>query len=765
MRNCPFTAKMALLICIVGLAALFFIFDIHQYFSLAALKENLFTLQRYHADHPVLSISIYMITYIVVTALSLPGAGIMTLAGGAIFGFWKGVVMVSFASTIGATLAFILARFLFRDFIQNRFREKLITVNSGIEREGAFYLFGLRLVPLFPFFIINVVMGLTTLPTLIFASVSQAGMLPATIIFINAGEKISEIESIGGILSPTILFSFILLGISPLVTSKALSFIRRQRAMAAYKKPEKFDYNLVVIGAGAAGLVASYIAAAVRAKVALIERDRMGGDCLNTGCVPSKALIRSASVLSQIKRAEEFGLKKGAVEFDFAEVMERVQSIIKKVAPHDSVERYTDLGVECIKGEAFIKSPYEVVVKKTLESGSDVCETGVDKSSLKETDLNKKSMTLKPLTTRTIIIATGASPTIPTIPGLENTPFLTSDTIWNLRKLPRNLLVLGGGPIGCELAQTFSTLGSEVTLVQRGKYIMNREDPEVSELIKERFQRQGITVLTEHRAEKFIADSNYEESVREDNHLEDITQNSRHRVICSHTTSGSKKTVEFDTLLIALGRTPNVRGVGLEELGIRLTSKGTIQRGEFLETSVPNIFCTGDVAGPYQFTHTAAHQSWYASVNALFGGIKKLKVDYSAIPWATFTDPEVARVGLNESEAATKKIKYEVTRYGIDDLDRAIADSEAQGFVKVLTVPGKDKILGVTIVGNHASDMVAEFVLAMKNGLGLNKILGTIHIYPTMAEANRYAAGQWKKSHPPEKLLSLVEKFHTWMRT
>ncbi|MBF0234911.1 MAG: FAD-dependent oxidoreductase [Desulfamplus sp.] len=714
-------AKAAIVLLIVVLAASFFIFDLHNYLSLAALKSNLTNLKTYHAENPVISSSIYMIIYIAVTSLSLPGAGIMTLAGGAVFGFWKGVIMVSFASTIGATIAFLIARFLFRDFVQNRFKESLKKVNRGVEKEGAFYLFGIRLVPVFPFFIVNVVMGLTTLPTRLFAFTSQAGMLPATIVFINAGQKISEIDSIGGILSPGIIFAFAMLGIFPLIASKVLSAVRHQRVMSAYKKPEKFDYNLVVIGAGSAGLVSSYIAATVKAKVALVEKHKMGGDCLNTGCVPSKALIKSASVMDQVRRAEEFGFKKGEIEFDFAQVMERVHSIIRKVEPHDSVERYSGLGVECIQAEAFIKSPYEVIV----------------------TGKNEKK---KILTTRNIIIATGAKPVIPDIQGLADIPFFTSDTIWSIRELPCKLLVLGGGPIGCELAQAFSSLGSKVTLVQRGQYLMKREDIEISELIKNRFQAQGITVLTEHQSKMFI------------------NEKSLHKLVCNHVKSGKEEIIEFDALLLALGRSPNVKGLGLEKLGIELSRSGTIKTGDFLETSIPNIFCAGDVAGPYQFTHTAAHQSWYAAVNALFGSIKKFRVDYSVIPWATFTNPEVARVGLNESEANARGIKYEVTRYNLDDLDRAIADSETHGFVKVLTAPGKDKILGVTIVGNHASDTIAEFVLAMKHGLGLNKILGTIHIYPTMAEANKYAAGQWKKAHAPEKLLSFVAKFHKWMR-
>lgn len=557
---------------------------------------------------------------------------------------------------------------------------------------------------------------------------------------------------------PLLSISVILLVIFPIVANKLFFVIRRYRAMSIYKKPQKFDYNLVVIGAGAAGLVASYIAATVKAKVALIEKKRMGGDCLNTGCVPSKALIKSASVISKVKRASEFGFQKGEIKFDFAEVMERVQTIIQKVAPHDSVERYTDLGVECINGKAVIKSPYEVEIEQKIDSNGSQHET---------------TIITKRFTTRSIIIATGAHPSIPDIPGLENICFFTSDTIWNLRALPKTLLVIGGGPIGCELAQTFSRFGSKVTLVQRGKYLMKREDIDISEIIKEKFKREGINVLTEYLPQKIIIKNQSGE-----NHFQNITQTditnnkteilpdkkSLYELVCQHAKNGNEQIVQFDTLLLALGRTPNVKGLGLEALGIEISGNGTIKTGDFLQTSIPNIFCAGDVAGPYKFTHTAAHQSWYASVNALFGGIKRFKVNYSAVPWATFTDPEVARVGLNEAEAKERGVKYEVTRYNLDDLDRAITDSETEGFVKVLTVSGKDKILGVTVVGNHASEIISEFVLAMKHGLGLNKILGTIHIYPTMAEANKYAAGQWKKAHTPQKLLSLISKFHIWMR-
>ena len=481
-----------------------------------------------------------------------------------------------------------------------------------------------------------------------------------------------------------------------------------------FKKPKKFDRNLVVLGAGSAGLVTSYIAAAVKAKVTLIEKNMMGGDCLYTGCVPSKALIRSAKFLAHARRANEFGFKSADVEFDFADIMQRVQRVIKTIEPHDSAERYSELGVECITGEAKITSPWTVEVNG------------------------------KTLTTRSIVVAAGAHPYVPPIPGIEHVSYYTSDTIWALRKLPKRLIVLGGGPIGCELAQCFARFGSHVSQIEMLPRLLIREDTEISELVMQRFIKEGISVLTNHKAKEFLI------------------ENDEKVLICEH--QGKDVRIAFDALLVAVGRAANTTGYGLEDLGIPTTSSKTVETNEFLQTLYPNIFACGDVAGPFQFTHTAAHQAWYAAVNALFGDFKKFKVDYSVIPWATFTDPEVARVGLNEIEAKENNIPYEVTTYAIDDLDRAIADEEAHGMIKVLTVPGKDRILGVTIAGEHAGDLIAEYVSAMRNKIGLNKILGTIHIYPTLAEANKYVAGNWKRAHAPQQLLKWVEKYHTWRR-
>ncbi|MES9956808.1 MAG: FAD-dependent oxidoreductase [Sedimenticola sp.] len=708
------TKRIITFLIIAALVASFFIFDLGQYLTLEYMKAKQAELEGFRQENPFGTAAAFFLVYVAVTALSLPGATVMTLVVGAVFGLFWGFVMVSFASTLGATLAFLVARFLLHDAVQDRFGDKLRAINDGVRKDGAFYLFGLRLVPIFPFFVINLVMGLTPMRTWTYAWVSQVGMLAGTLVYVNAGTQLGKLETLSGILSPNLLISFALLGVFPLIAKKVLQVIKARKALAGHPKPASFDRNLVVIGAGSGGLVAAYIAAAVKAKVTLIEKHKMGGDCLNTGCVPSKALIRSARFLAQTRRASEFGFKSASAEFDFADVMERVSGVVKQVEPHDSVERYTGLGVEVIQGEAKITSPYSVEVNGQT------------------------------LTTRNIVVATGARPFVPPIEGIDQVDYLTSDNLWELRKLPRRLVVLGGGPIGCELAQSFARFGSEVTIVEMAPRLMIREDDDVAALVAERFREDGIDVRAGHMAKQFRVEDG--------------------RKILVAEYDGEAVEFEFDQVLVAVGRAANVSGFGLEELGVQISDRRTVEVNEFLQTNFPNIYACGDVAGSYQFTHTAAHQAWYASVNSLFGMFRKFKVDYSVIPFATFTDPEVGRVGLNELEAQQKGVPYEVTVYELDDLDRAIADGEAFGFVKVLTVPGKDKILGATIVGDHAGDLIAEFVAAMRHGFGLNKILGTIHIYPTWTEGNKYAAGNWKRDHKPEKVLQWVERFHAWRR-
>lgn len=695
-------------------------FDLGTLLTLERLKASREALAAQVAARPLVTAAVFFAVYVAAAALSIPGAVVLTLAAGALFGLGWGLLLVSFASSLGALLAFLASRYLLRDALQARFGRALQPIDDGVRRSGAFYLLTLRLVPVFPFWLINLLMGLTPMPAARFYAVSQVGMLAGTAVYVNAGTQLAAIRSPADVLSPGLLASFVLLGLFPLLAQAGVRWLERRKIYAGWPRPRAFDRNLVVIGAGSGGLVTAYIAAAVKARVTLVEGHRMGGDCLNTGCVPSKALIRSAKLVRQLQRAPEFGVTGAAGTVDFSAVMRRVQRVIREIEPHDSAERYTGLGVEVLQGHARITGPWSVEV--TAADG-----------------------TRQTLTTKNIVIAAGASPFVPSIPGLRECGCLTSDTVWGLTALPKRLLVLGGGPIGCELAQAFARLGSTVTQVEMAPRILAREDPEVAELVAVSMQADGVRLLTGHEALR----------------VEQV--DGEKRLIVRH--AGTEHAITFDELLCAVGRSPRVTGYGLEELGIALTPRKTIETNAFLQTRFPNIYAVGDVAGPYQFTHAAAHQAWYAAVNALFGRWRRFKADYRVMPWTTFTDPEVARVGLSETEAREQGTPFEVTRYGLDDLDRAIADGSAHGFVKVLTVPGKDRILGVTIVGEHAGDLLAEYVLAMKHGLGLNKILGTIHTYPTLAEANKYAAGAWKRAHAPQRLLAWVGRYHAWERS
>jgi pyruvate/2-oxoglutarate dehydrogenase complex dihydrolipoamide dehydrogenase (E3) component/uncharacterized membrane protein YdjX (TVP38/TMEM64 family) len=705
-------ARLAVLLLIAAAVVVFFGAGGQRYFSFESIKAQQAALQACYAAHPVWTVLGFFVLYVAIAGLSVPGATLLTLLAGALFGLLWGTVIVSFASSLGATLALLASRFVLRDWVQDSFSRQLQGINRGIEREGAFYLFTLRLIPAVPFFVVNLAMGLTPIRAWTFYWVSQLGMLAGTVVYVNAGTQLAGIESLRGIVSWQLIGAFVLLGIFPFLAKRALDAYRARKVYARWRKPSRFDRNLIVIGAGSAGLVAAYIAATVRAKVTLVEKQRMGGDCLYTGCVPSKALLRSARLLHEMRNARRYGIRQADADFDFADVMERVQRVVRAIEPHDSAGRYTRLGVECLEGEARITSPWTVSVDGRV------------------------------LTARSIIIAAGARPFVPPIPGIEQLRVLTSENVWELRQLPRRLAVLGGGPIGCELAQAFARLGARVSQVEMLPRLLSREDPEISELVRRQFVEEGIEVLTGHKALRVEG-----------------------KTLIVEDGDRQQKRIEFDKLLCAVGRVPSTEGYGLEELGIQLTRTRTIETNEYLQTRFPNIYACGDVAGPYQFTHTAAHQAWFAAVNALFGAVRRFRADYSVIPWATFTDPEVARVGLNETDARAQNVPYEATVYRLDDLDRAIADEAAHGLVKVLTVPGKDRILGATIAGERAGELIAEFVAAMKHGIGLNKILGTSHVYPTWAEANKYAAGAWKKARAPERLLRQVERFHAWMRS
>lgn len=704
-------SKKIILAVILGIFFMWFWFDLNQYISLEQIKAFQLSSGEYISQHKVMAMLVFFIAYVAITGFSLPGAVLLTLLGGGLFGFGYGLLLISFASSIGATLAFLVSRYLLQDTIQNKFSDRLAVINQGVEKEGSFYLFSLRLIPVFPFFLINILMGLTKIKTKTFYAVSQVGMLPGTAVYVWAGTQLSELKSLSGIASPSLIFALALLGIFPWLAKFGLQMIKNKKRYAQWQKPTSFDRNLVVIGAGAGGLVSSYIAAAVKAKVTLIEKDKMGGDCLNTGCVPSKALIRSAHAIAEIKRADEFGIETDVKSIDFEKVMGRIQRVIKSIEPHDSIERYSGLGVECLTGEATIIDPWHVKIGDTT------------------------------LSTKHIVIATGASPIVPNLHGLDRVPYLTSENLWSLKAQPKRLLVMGGGPIGCEIAQSFSRLGTEVTQVEMAPQLLGREDPDAVNIIHDELIHDGVNVLVEQKVMGFEAEGSDYFAVLE---------------------NGER--IQFDYVFLALGRKANLDGFGLENVGLAVTERGLLEIDAYQRTSLPNIFAVGDVCGPYQLTHVAAHQAWFAAVNALFGSLKKFATDYRVIPAVTYTYPELARVGISETEAKSAGMDVQVTKYHIDDLDRAITDSETKGFVKVITAGKSDKILGVTIVASNAGELLAEYTLAMKYGLGLNKILGTIHPYPTMSEANKYVAGNWKQINAPVKLLEWVKRFHRYMR-
>lgn len=707
-------ARLLLLLMMGALLGAFFVLDLGQYLSLAQLQAKQGALDAWVQDHFGEAALLFTLIYVATTALSLPGASLLTLAGSAVFGIPWGLLLVSFASTLGATLAFLSARFLLREWVQARFGDRLASLQAGMEQDGAFYLLSLRLIPLFPFFLVNLLMGLTPIRVSTYYWVSQLGMLPATFVYVLAGSELATLTSTGNILSPGLVAALTLLGLMPWLMRWLQRRLALHRLHAPYKKPARFDYNLLVIGAGAGGLVTSYIGAAVKAKVALIERSKMGGDCLNSGCVPSKALIRAARFAAGQRRAGELGFSPSHSNADFAAVMARVTAVIREIEPHDSMARYQELGVECIAGDARLVSPWEVEVNG------------------------------KRLSSRHIVIATGARPRVPDLPGLSDVPYLTSDNLWQLREPPRQLLVLGGGPMGCELAQSLALLGVPVCLVEQAEQLLPREEPDLAELLRQQMEADGVRVLLGWQAERVE---------RQDGEIRLFLRK-----------GDAPMTIEGDRLLLALGRVANVTGFGLEELGVALKPNGTLAVDDYLATHYPSLLAVGDVAGPYQFTHVAAHQGWYAAVNALFSPLKRVRADYRVIPTATYTSPEIARVGLNQKEARARGIPFETTRFPLAELDRAIIDGESQGFVEVLTVPGKDKLLGATLVGDAAAERLAEFTLAMRHGLGLRMILATVHPYPTLTEANKQVAGRWQQAHQPRRVLALLARYHRWRR-
>lgn len=707
--------KYLILFLLILILILYYLFFPKEYLSLAFVKENINSIKNYVNYNYTTSALSYLIIYSLSSALAIPSALILTLSSGILFGLVPGILLTSLGSTLGAVLAFLISRYLFLDLFKSKFRNQYEQMDKEIKKNGNLHLLTLRLVPIFPFWLVNLLMGLSEISLWRYLFISFAGMIPATIVYVYAGLSLSSISELRDVISPSIFFSLLLLSILPYVLRAVVNYYLKKKLYRHYKKPRAFDYNLIIIGGGSAGLVTTFIARILKAKVAIIEKEKMGGDCLNTGCVPSKSLIKIAKIISYGKTPSSWGLKNINIDFSFEDIMNKIHSIIKEIEPHDSIVRYTQLGAECFLGQAQILSPWEVQIGEKIISA------------------------------KYLVIATGARPIIPQIPGIESISPLTSENIWQLKKQPARLGILGGGVIAAELAQAFSRLGSSVFIIEESSRILSREDEDASGLIHEIFIKEGIKIYTSHTLKK-------------------CEKSGDEKILLCIDREGREISLVCDQLFIAIGRKATTSGFGLEKIKLDLNDNGSIKVNEYMQTSLPNIFACGDVAGPFNLTHAASHQAWHTTVNALLGFIKMFKINYSVLPVCTYTDPEIATVGYSKAELIKKSIPFEETIFPMKDLDRAIIEGETCGFVKVFTPPNSDKILGVVIISAEASTMILEFTLAMKHNLGLNKILNTIHAYPGMGEANKYLAGRWKQRKSRLNLLKALERFHTFSR-
>ena len=685
--------------------------------DLVAVQQALGDWQAWRAGQPVQAAVLFAAVYLAVATLALPGAAVLSLVGGALFGLGWGTALVLVCATVGATASMLISRHLLGPWVAGRWGAQLQAVQDGLARDGARFLLSLRLLPVVPFFLLNLLMGLVPLRTRTYLWVSALGMLPATVVYVNAGQALAQIRSLDGLLSPAVLASLVLLAALPWV-SRAIAgrtgSARQGAVAAAARKPRRFDRNLIVIGGGAGGLVTAYMAAALKARVTLVEAERLGGDCLYTGCVPSKALIHAARTAEQVRQAHRVGVKVGAPEIDWPAIARHLQSAVQAIEPHDSIERYTGLGVDVVQGRARLLDPWTVEIQT--------------------------AQGLQRLSARHIVLATGAEPVRPELPGLEQLPHACTDTLWRQLaerpQLPRRMLVLGGGAVGCELAQAFARLGVALTLVEQGAQLLAREDEDVAAAALEALQASGVQVHLSSRALR--------------------CEDGR---VWLQTPQG-EQAVATDFVLAALGRRPRLQGLGLESLGLEVSHGLATDASQ--RTAVPSLLAVGDAAGPWQLTHAAAHQGWHAALNALLG--LRLRADRAPMPQTLFLDPEIARIGLNEREVRARGLAHDCTRFDLAGLDRAITDGQTTGFIKLITAPGSDRLLGVTIVGAQAGELLAEYALAMRHGLGLNKILASTHAYPTLAEANKAAAGVWKRAHQPAWALRLLERWHAYRR-
>ena len=696
-------SRWAILAVLITATACFFYFDLSQYLTLESIKAHSGALHGKVQANPWWAAAVFCAVYAALTALSFPGTVVLTLLAGALFGLLEGTLLVSVASNVGALVAMLISRFMLRDWVQRRFGKQIAGINKGLAREGTFYLVSLRLIPLVPFVLLNPALGLTRINIWTFWWTTQLGMLPGHAIYVNAGEKLVGLRSLSGILSPSIIGTLVLLAVFPILATRLLTFYKARKVYRGWRKPKRFDCNLVVIGGGTGGLATARVAASLKARVSLVERERLGGLAMHDGGVPSKALCHVAN-RSQGQHSDEA----------FTEAMAQMRHLAEAARRDISVDQYRRLGVDVIQGEARISSPW------TVDVGG------------------------RTLTTRAIVIATGSRPQIPSIPGLAAVEPMTSDTLWALSERPERLLILGSGADACEFAQAFQRLGCQVTLASEDERLLSQEDAEVSEMMAKVLTADGIEIWLGLKAQRV-----------------ETTEGER-RLICDDD-EGNERSLPFDRVLLMLGQRADVEGLGLSKLRLECGDDGTLEADEYLATRYPNIYAVGSVAGPYGAPHVAEHQGWYAAVNALFGGLKRFVVSDRVTPRAIFTTPEIATVGLNEAEAHALKLEFETTRLDLSTHAGAVIAGAGQGYVKVITEHDTDRILGVTIVGDHASETIAGFVVAMKHKLGMNKLGKTVLVSPTQGEALRQVAEIWQRQHQSARMRAWAERFNRWM--
>ncbi len=690
--------------------------------------------------------------YAVLTVAMIPGSA-LTIGSGLIFGFWKGFAVVTVGANLGALGAFLLARTLFRERAEAlaRGQKTFRAVDSAIAREGFRIVLLLRLSPVFPFTVLNVLLGVTGISAASYVLANLIGMLPGTLMFVylgTLGEAAAGTQSLGQTvlrivgLAATVVVTVVITriarralkaasldgganpGVAPEAApvgagAKTIPGDAYDQALLASVKPTAHvnpipqdRYNLVVIGAGTAGLVTAAGGAGLGAKVALIEKHMFGGDCLNVGCVPSKGIIRAGRAAAAVREAGAFGIRlAGEPRIDFAATMERMRRLRAGIAPHDSVKRFSELGIDVYLGEGRFTGPDEI-------------EVGGNK-----------------LRFQAAVIATGARATFPRIPGIEEVEPLTNENVFTLTELPRSLILLGAGAIGCEMAQTFRRLGSEVTIVIRGNRIMTREDPDAALIVQRKFEQEGIRVLTGSaikRAEK---------------------RGGKKVIVIER--DGSEESVEADQILIGMGRAPNVEGLGLSAAGIAYGTEGVTVDAN-MRTTNPRVFAAGDICSRLKFTHAADAQARIVLRNALFFG--RARATDLVIPWCTYTDPEIAHVGCYEKEARDRGLAVTTFTVPLEDVDRAILDGETEGFGRIHLKSGTDRILGATVVASHAGDMIGELTMAIQNGLGAGKLASVIHPYPTQGEVVRKLGDAYMRTKLTPGVKRIMARILRWRR-